>query len=123
MTSLLLHFLLAAVLASSCVAAMAADAVTPDMGKLLATGGVSQVEGAGGGGLTPWALITGYGSRDSYGAHVHATAIRTQDHTLYSEGVAVGVADRVEFSLAHQSFRGDGGPLDGLRIGQDIAGI
>jgi hypothetical protein len=35
----------------------------------------------------------------------------------------VGVADRVEFSLAHQSFRGDGGPLDGLRIGQDIAGI
>ena len=37
----------------------------PDMGKLTATGGVSQLEGAGGGGLTPWALITGYGTRDS----------------------------------------------------------
>ena len=29
---------------------------SPDMGKLLATGGVIQVEGAGGGGITPWAL-------------------------------------------------------------------
>jgi Protein of unknown function (DUF3034) len=115
--------LAAAVLASSCAAAMAADAGSPDMGKLLATGGVSQVEGAGGGGLTPWALITGYGSRDSYGANVHATAIRTQDHALYSQGIAIGLADRVEVSLAHQSFRGDGGALDGLRIGQDIVGI
>jgi hypothetical protein len=51
--------------------AMAQDAVRPDMGKLLATGGVSQVEGAGGGGLTPWALITGYGTRDSYGANAN----------------------------------------------------
>ena len=34
-----------------------------DGGKLLATGGVSQVEGAGGGGLANWALITGYGTR------------------------------------------------------------
>ena len=123
MTSILLRSLLATVLASSCVAAMAAGAASPDMGKLLATGGVSQVEGAGGGGLTPWALITGYGSRDSYGANVHATAIRTQDHALYSQGFAMGLADRVEISLAHQRFRGDGGPLDGLRIGQDIAGI
>jgi hypothetical protein len=113
----------AAVLALSCGAATAAGIAAPDLGKLLATGGVSQVEGAGGGGLTPWALITGYGSRDSYGANVHATAIRTQDHALYTHGVAVGLADRVEFSLARQSFRGDGGPLDGLRIGQDIAGI
>ena len=57
----------------------AADLPSPDLGKLLATGGVSQVEGAGGGGLTPWALISGYGTRDSYGANLHATAIRTQE--------------------------------------------
>ena len=49
----------------------AQDSNLPDMGKLTATGGVSQVEGAGGGGLTPWALITGYGTRDSYGANAH----------------------------------------------------
>lgn len=115
--------LAAAALTSSCATALAADVASPDLGKLLATGGVSQVEGAGGGGLTPWALITGYGSRDSYGANIHATAIRTQDHALYTHGVAMGLADRVEVSLARQRFRGDGGPLDGLRIGQDIAGI
>ncbi|RYE97563.1 MAG: DUF3034 family protein [Oxalobacteraceae bacterium] len=115
--------LAASVLALSCGAALAAGPASPDLGKLLATGGVSQVEGAGGGGLTPWALITGYGSRDSYGGNVHATAIRTQDHALYTYGFAMGLADRVEVSLARQSFRGDGGALDGLRIGQDIAGI
>ena len=42
------------------------------MGKLTATGGVSQVEGAGGGGPHQ-ALITGYGSKDSYGANAHYT--------------------------------------------------
>ena len=39
-----------------------------DQGKLLATGGVSAVEGEGGGGLTPWALISGYGTRDGVGS-------------------------------------------------------
>jgi hypothetical protein len=104
-------------------ASHAAGLPSPDLGKLLATGGVSQVEGAGGGGLTPWALITGYGTRDSYGANVHATAIRTQDYGLDSYGVAVGLADRVELSLARQTFRGNDGALDGLRLGQDIAGV
>lgn len=94
----------------------------PDMGKLIATGGVSQVEGAGGGGLTPWALITGYGTRDSYGANVHATHVSTQDYSLDSWGVAVGIADRVELSLASQQFKGSLAPLAALRIRQDIVG-
>ena len=52
---------------------------SPDMGKLTATGGVSQLEGAGGGGLVPWALITGYGTRDSWGANAHVTGVRSLD--------------------------------------------
>ncbi|MET0858964.1 MAG: DUF3034 family protein, partial [Telluria sp.] len=75
------------------------------MGKLTATGGVSQVEGAGGGGLTPWALIGGYGSRDSWGANAHYTRVTTQDYSLDTYGVAVGLFDRVELSLATQDFR------------------
>jgi hypothetical protein len=100
-----------------------AAGLAPDMGKLLATGGVSQLEGAGGGGLTPWALITGYGTRDSYGANAHYTAVRTQDYGLNTHGVAVGIADRVEFSLAKQAFTGNGAALNGLNLGQDIAGV
>lgn len=36
--------------------------------RLLATGGVMQIEGSAGGGLTPWALIAGYGTREEIGA-------------------------------------------------------
>ena len=95
----------------------------PDMGKLTATGGVSQLEGAGGGGITPWALITGYGTRDSWGANAHYTRVQTQDYSLDSYGVAVGIADRVELSLAQQDLRGSLAPLDQLRIKQDIVGV
>ena len=49
-------------------------------GKLLGTGGVSQFEGSGGGGLTPWALITGYGTADEIGASTHYTYIHTDDY-------------------------------------------
>ncbi len=104
------------------VCAGAAQAA-PDMGKLTATGGVSQVEGAGGGGLTPWALITGYGTRDSWGANAHYTRVTTQDYSLDTYGVAVGIADRVELSLATQDFRGSLAPLNDLRIRQEIVGI
>jgi hypothetical protein len=95
----------------------------PDMGKFLATGGVSQVEGAGGGGITPWALITGYGTRDSWGGNAHYTYIDTQDYKLGSYGVAVGIADRLELSLANQEFKGSLAPLDQLNIKQDIVGL
>ncbi|WP_229427113.1 DUF3034 family protein [Massilia atriviolacea] len=93
------------------------------MGKLMATGGVSQLEGAGGGGLAPWALITGYGSRDSWGANAHYTGVRTQDYTLDTAGVAVGLADRIEVSLAQQHFKGSLAPLNQLSIKQDILGV
>jgi hypothetical protein len=96
---------------------------SPDRGKLLATGGVVQVEGAGGGGLTPWALITGYGTRDSYGANAHYTYLRTQDYSLASYGAAIGIADRIEFSLDKQQLSGYLAPLDHLRIDQDIVGV
>lgn len=104
-------------------AAQAQESYVPDMGKLTATGGVSQLEGAGGGGLTPWALITGYGTRDSYGANAHYTQVNTQDYRLQTYGVAVGIADQVEFSLAKQAFSGSLAPLDKLVLKQDILGI
>jgi hypothetical protein len=118
-----------ALVAALCIAvapaalAQTIQLIQPDMGKLLATGGVSQLEGAGGGGLTPWALITGYGTRDSYGANAHYTVVRTQDYALDTYGVAVGIADRIELSLAQQMFKGTGGALDGLKIKQDVLGI
>ena len=75
-----------------------------DSGKLLATGGVSDLEGAGGGGLATWALISGYGTRDGVGLNGHFTYVDVGDYALWSEGAAVGLYDRVELSYAHQTF-------------------
>lgn len=110
-------------LATTATNATAQSQAAPDMGKLLATGGVSQVEGAGGGGIVPWALITGYGTRDSWGANAHYTYVSTQDYKLDTYGVAIGLADRVELSVASQTFKGSLAPLDNLNIKQDILGV
>ena len=73
-------------------------------GRLLLTGGVSTIEGAGGGGLVPWALIGGYGTRDEVGFQAYATGVDSRDFTLASYGGAVNLFNRVELSLARQNF-------------------
>ncbi len=75
-----------------------------DSGRLLATAGVSQVEGAAGGGLTPWAVIAGYGTRDGVGGAGRGTAVMLDDFRLLSPGLAVGFFDRLELSYARLSF-------------------
>jgi Protein of unknown function (DUF3034) len=127
---------LAAVLASAPAAAFADDQSGSmldkgmamfDAGKLLATGGVSNVEGAGGGGIATWALITGYGTRDGVSVNGHGTFIRTGDYSLWSGGASIGLFDRVELSYAHQSFDTQHvgallGLGQGFTIDQDIYG-
>lgn len=73
-------------------------------GKLLVTGGVSQLEGAAGGGLVPWAVIGGYGTGDQVGANGFVTKIYADNYRLTSYGGAVGLHDRFEFSAARQVF-------------------
>jgi hypothetical protein len=98
-----------------------------DGGKLLATGGVSSLEGAGGGGLATWALTTGYGTRDGVGVDGHATFIALPDYQLWSEGAAVGLFDRIELSYDHLTFDTQkvGGLLglgNGFKFDQDVYG-
>jgi hypothetical protein len=75
-----------------------------DESKLLATGGVSAIEGEGGGALAAWALITGYGTRDGVGLNVHETYVGLPDYQLLAPGVSVGLFDRLELSYAWQAF-------------------
>jgi hypothetical protein len=75
-----------------------------DEGRLLATGGVSAVEGEGGGGLAPWALITGYGTRDGVGITLHHTYVSLPDYQLITPGAAIGLFDRLELSYAWQAL-------------------
>ncbi|WP_245528602.1 DUF3034 family protein [Brevundimonas subvibrioides] len=97
-------------------------------GKLLLTGGVSTLEGSGGGGMATWATTTGYGAEDGIGGNVHATWVNLPDYELRSWGAAVGLWDRVELSVARQEFdTGDTGAALGLGQGftftQDIVGV
>jgi hypothetical protein len=97
-------------------------------GKLLLTGGVSTIEGSGGGGLATWATTTGYGTQDGIGANVHATWVDLPDYEFRTWGVAVGLWDRVELSVARQEFdTGGTGALLGLgsgfTFGQDVYGL
>lgn len=73
-------------------------------GRLLLTGGVSTIEGAGGGGLVPWALIGGYGTRNEIGITSYVTGVDTQDFTLASYGAALNFRNRLELSVARQNF-------------------
>jgi hypothetical protein len=116
---------LALTLAMTATLAQAADRETS--GKLLLTGGVSSLEGAGGGGLATWAVITGYETVDEVGANAHATLVQLPDYQFRAGGVAVGFRDRVEVSYTRQSFdTGDTGAKLGLGQGftfnQDIVG-
>jgi hypothetical protein len=97
-------------------------------GKLFATGGVSSVEGSGGGGLAPWALITGYGTENQIGGTAFATIVNLDDYRLTSTGAAVGFYDRVELSFAQHQFdtRAIGAALGlgaGYKFKQDIFGV
>jgi hypothetical protein len=97
--------------------------LVPDGGKLLLTAGFSDAEGAGGGGLVPWALITGYGSNLSYGVNGHITDVRLKDFDLRTYGIGIGIADRVELSAARQKLDVTGTALKGVRVEQDIFGV
>ena len=84
--------------------AFAAGPVLADTGKLLLTGGISNIEGAAGGGLTPWAVIGSYATDGEVGGSAYLTRAVTTDYGLTGYGAALGLRDRFELSLARQDF-------------------
>ena len=106
----------------ACGAPALAEGMFGDQGKLLLTAGFSTIEGAGGGGITPWALITGYGSSESWGANTYFTGIALRDFDFSSAGVGVGIRDRIELSFSRQMLEASAGALDGISLSQDVIG-
>jgi plastocyanin len=91
-----------------------------DRGRLLAASGVSSREGAGGGGLAPWAVITGYGTvggalaAAAFAAFVAVAAggadyrISQHDRVFMRSEIGVLVGDIIHFDnnddIIHQIF-------------------
>ena len=112
---------------------LAAGTAQADTGKLLLTGGVSTIAGSAGGGLTPWAVIGSNATEGEVGMSAYATRAATQDYSLNGYGVAVGVHERVELSLARQDFNASPaialngvapfGITPGQHIKMDVVGV
>lgn len=83
--------------------------------RLLATGGLMSIEGAAGGGLTPWAVIAGLGTDQEVGASAFCTEWKPRDFELQSCGAALGIDNRIELSVDRQRF-----DLGSVAPGQDI---
>lgn len=92
----------------------------PHDGRLLGTAGTLQVEGVGGGGLVPWATIAGYGSEDQYGIALGSSHFEQSTTRLSTVAVALGLHNRVEFSLAKQTLQLD---QPNISIKQDVFGF
>ncbi|BED90293.1 hypothetical protein PspMM1_27610 [Pseudoalteromonas sp. MM1] len=105
--------LLLGLLLSSSFSSLASD------GKLLATPGVSQIEGSGGGGIVPWAQLAGYASEDEFSVNGFCSRADVTDYTLDVCGAQVNLFNRVELSYAQQRF--DVPALD-TEIEQSITG-
>ena len=129
-TKPVLRVSVAAILAGIAFAAGSATAQDSKMtfsSKLLLTGGVTTIEGSAGGGLVPWAVIGGNGTKEQIGASAFYTNVRAKDYTLNTGGALIGIYDRVELSFAQQQFdtREVGGLLGlgkGYKFNQKVYG-
>lgn len=95
-------------------------ALEPGDGRLLATGGLLQIEGSAGGGIVPWAVIAGYGEKGEHAPAAALTRVSTADYRLDAAAVAWGFDNRLELSINRGRF--DLGTL-GRALGLDDAAL
>lgn len=91
-----------------------------ETGKLLLTGGVSSVDGAAGGGISPWAVVGTNATDGQIGYSAHLSTLGLPDYRLNTYGAAIGIHNRVEVSAAQQDL--DASPATGFNaLGFSVA--
>lgn len=126
--NLKLSLIASALTLSACISGVAIADDANSEGRLLATGGVTEVEGSEGGGISPWALISGYETQDQIGATAFLSNVSVPNYQLQAGGAAVGFYNRVEISAAQQQLSLGTGVLGALNAGptsirQDVFGV
>lgn len=110
--NLTLPLCLMALLSASAHAQDGNDMMTPEppptqlfgSGKLLLTGGIPNLDGAGGGGITTSALIGGYGTDGQIGGYANYSLAKVNDFTLTTKSIGIGLFNRVELSASKNEF-------------------
>jgi hypothetical protein len=113
-------------LLAAAMLALAPPHARADTDKLLLTGGVTTIDGAAGGGLTPWAVIGTNATEGEFGAAATASVVSTRNYTMQVQGFMLAFDDRVEVSIARQDFAteatGRALGLPGLHLKMDVFG-
>ena len=108
------------------VLALALPRAHADADKLPLTGGVTSIDGAAGGGLTPWAVTGSNATEGQWGAAATASVVSTRDYSMRVLGALVAWDDHTELSFAHQDFTtgatGRALGLPGLHLRMDVVG-
>ena len=127
------HMKSALLLAMVGVSGLVGNVAYAETGKLLLTGGVSSIDGAAGGGLTPWATIGTNATDGEIGTSAFISRAVSQDYSLNVMGAALGYKDRFELSVARQDFdaspaialngKAPFGVQPGQKIKMDILGL
>ena len=106
-----------------CLMLVACSLPAASSDRLTATGGVTQIEGAAGGGLVPWALIAGTGTADQIGATANLTRLGTRGgYALRAAGLSAGFYNRFEISASRLDF-GLSDTVPGRSIAVDTVGL
>lgn len=113
-------------LLAATVLALAHSPARADTDKLLLTGGVTTIDGAAGGGLSPWAVIGTNATEGEFGAAATASVVSTRNYTMQVQGLMLAFDDRIELSIARQDFAtgatGRALGLPGLHLKMDVLG-
>lgn len=91
-------------IALGCSLALASSLSHGADGGLLATGGVTTIEGSAGGGLVPWAVLGSYAEDDQWGGTVSLSRASVDDFRLSVTSASFTYRNRVELSAARQTF-------------------
>jgi hypothetical protein len=89
-------------------------------GKLIGTAGLIQLEGTGGGGIVPWATLSGYDSREQISINAAYTQVNVDDYQLNVLAASMSFFDKVEISVAQHKFELKDAGID---IKQNIIGL
>lgn len=82
---------------------LASSPVLADSGsRLIASGGITGFEGTAGGGITPWAFIGGYASKEEVSYSTNIQYLSLSDYSLTTAGASVSLFDRIELSVQLQ---------------------
>ncbi|RUO79627.1 DUF3034 family protein [Pseudidiomarina taiwanensis] len=94
--------------------------VYADQGRFIATGAATTIDGAGGGGIVPWATLSSYAEEGQWGATASLTEVNVDDFALSVSAASLTFDNRFEFSIARQRF--DLSTIGG-ELEQDIIGV